>query len=65
MDIEKVAVAIEADLGDLLPHLRQALAEANASLESVTFHKQVHCRQPHQKVGLMSQISQTVSAKFT
>ncbi len=65
MDIEKVAAAIEADSGDLLPDLRRALAEANASLGGVTGPEQVLCRQPHQKSGLMSQISQMVSAKYT
>ena len=33
IDIEKVAKAIEADAGELLPDLRQSLAEAKAGLQ--------------------------------
>ena len=35
MDIEKVAAAIEAEAGESLPDLRQALAEAKVSLGGV------------------------------
>jgi putative transcriptional regulator len=36
IDIDKVAAAIEADAGESLPDLRQALAEAKAGLGRVT-----------------------------
>lgn len=65
MDIEKVAAAIEADASASLPDLRQALAEAKAQLGRVTTPEQLLARQAHRKSGLMSQISQTVSAKST
>lgn len=32
MNIEKIAKAIEADAGDMLPDLRQAIAEAKARI---------------------------------
>lgn len=41
MDIEKVAAAIEADAGEPLPDLRQALAEAAAGEGRVTTAEQL------------------------
>jgi hypothetical protein len=41
MDIEKVAKAIEADAGEPLPDLRQALAEADAVGRSRTWNYRV------------------------
>ncbi len=53
MNIEKVAAAIEVDVGELLTDLRQALAEAKASLGNVTRPEQVLHRQPDEKSGSM------------
>lgn len=52
IDIEKVATAIEADAGESLPDLRQALAEANAGLGRVTTPEQILVRQAREKSGL-------------
>ena len=52
MDIEKVAAAIEADAGESLPDLRQALAEARAGLGRVTTREQMLVRQAREKSGL-------------
>ncbi len=52
IDIEKVAAAIEADAGESLPDLRQALAEAKAGLGRVTTPEQMLVRQARQKSGL-------------
>ncbi|XVJ71549.1 MAG: helix-turn-helix domain-containing protein [Rhizobacter sp.] len=52
LDIEKVAAAIEADAGESLPGLRQALAEANAGLGRVTTREQILVRQAREKAGL-------------
>ena len=53
MDIEKVAAAIEADAGESLPDLRQALAEAKAGMVGrVTTPEQMLVRQAREKVGL-------------
>lgn len=52
IDIEKVAVAIELDAGEALPDLRQALAEAQASLGRVTTPEQILVRQAREKSGL-------------
>ena len=52
VDIEKVAAAIEADAGESLPDLRQALAEAKAGLGRVTTPEQVLVRQAREKSGL-------------
>ena len=50
--IDKVAAAIEADVGESLPDLRQALAEANAGLGRVTTPEQILVRQARAKSGL-------------
>ena len=52
IDIDKVAAAIEADAGELLPDLRQALAEAKARLGRVTTSEQILVRQAREKSGL-------------
>ena len=52
IDIEKVAAAIEADAGEALPDLRQALAEAKAGLGRVTMPEQILVRQAREKSGL-------------
>ena len=52
IDIEKMAKAIEADAGDVLPDLREALAEAKAGLGRVTTPEQMLVRQAREKSGL-------------
>ena len=52
IDIEKAAAAIEADAGEALPDLRQALAEAQAGMGRVTRPEQILLRQARQKSGL-------------
>jgi len=52
IDIEKVATAIEADAGESLPDLRQALAEAKAGAGRVTTPDQILVRQAREKSGL-------------
>lgn len=52
IDVEKVAAAIEADAGEALPDLRQALAEAKAGLGRVTTPEQIIVRQAREKSGL-------------
>ncbi|MDR3212940.1 MAG: type II toxin-antitoxin system MqsA family antitoxin [Azoarcus sp.] len=52
IDIEKVATAIEADAGESLPDLRQALAEAKAGIGRVTTPDQILVRQAREKSGL-------------
>jgi putative transcriptional regulator len=52
IDIEKVAQAIEADAGEALPDLRQALAEAKAGIGRVTTPEQILVRQAREKSGL-------------
>jgi putative transcriptional regulator len=52
MDIEKVAAAIEADAGEPLSDLRQALAEATAGLGRLTTLEQILVRQAREKSGL-------------
>jgi putative transcriptional regulator len=53
IDIEKVAAAIEADAGEFLPDLRQALAEAKTGMAGrVTTPEQILVRQAREKVGL-------------
>ena len=49
MDIEKVAKAIEADAGEALPDLRQALAEAREEMGRVTTPEQVLVRRACRK----------------
>ena len=53
-DLEKVARAIEADMGEELPDIRQALAEvkAGAAGARVTTPEQILLRQARQKTGL-------------
>lgn len=52
IDVEKVAMAIEADAGEALPDLRQALAEAKAGLGRLTTPEQMLVRQAREKSGL-------------
>lgn len=52
MDIERVASAIEADSGEALPDLRQALKEAQAGIGRVTTPAQMLVRQAREKSGL-------------
>ena len=52
INIEKVAAAIEADAGETLPDLRQALAEAKAGPGRVTTPEQILVRQAREKAGL-------------
>ncbi|MCW5260893.1 helix-turn-helix domain-containing protein [Verminephrobacter eiseniae] len=52
IDIEKVATAIEADAGEILPDLRQALAEAKAGIGRVTTPEQLLVRRAREKSGL-------------
>lgn len=52
MKIEKIARAIEADAGESLPDLRQALAEAQAGVGRVTTPEQVLVRTARAKTGL-------------
>jgi putative transcriptional regulator len=53
MDIEAVARAIEADAGEPLPDLRQALAEARAgAVARVTTPAQMLVRQARETAGL-------------
>ena len=52
IDVEKVAKAIEADAGEALPDLRQALAEAKAGLGRVTTPDQILVRLAREKSGL-------------
>lgn len=51
-DLEAVARAIEADAGEALPDLRQALKEAQAGEGRVTTPEQVLVRQAREKSGL-------------
>lgn len=52
IDIDKVAAAIEADAGETLPDLRQALAEAKTGLGRITTPDQILVRQAREKSGL-------------
>jgi putative transcriptional regulator len=52
IDIAKVAAAIEADAGESLPGLRQALAESKAGIGRVTTPEQILVRQAREKSGL-------------
>ena len=51
-DIEAVAKAIEADAGEALPDLRQALKEAQMGVGRVTTPDQILVRQAREKSGL-------------
>lgn len=55
MDLEKVALAIEADAGEALPDLREALVQAQAALGRVTTAEQVLLRTARAKTGLTQQ----------
>jgi putative transcriptional regulator len=52
IDIEAVARAIEADAGEVLPDLRQALTEAKEGVGRVNTPEQILVRQARQKSGL-------------
>ena len=52
MDIEAIAKAIEADAGEALPELRQALEETNAWMGRVTTAEQTLVRSARAKTGL-------------
>lgn len=52
MDIERIARAIEADAGETLPDLRQALEEAKAGVGRMTTPEQMLVRQAREKSGL-------------
>ncbi len=52
IDVEKVASAIEADAGEALPDLRQALTEAQTGHGRATTPEQVLVRQARQVSGL-------------
>jgi putative transcriptional regulator len=52
MNIDKVAAAIEADAGESLSDLREALAEAKAGLGRATTPEQILVRQAREKSGL-------------
>lgn len=51
-DIEKIAKAIEADIGEAIPDLRQALAEAEEGIGRVTTSEQILLREARTKMGL-------------
>lgn len=55
IDIEKVAMAIEADAGMPLPDLRLALEEAKDSVGRVTTPEQMLVRQARSRTGLSQQ----------
>jgi len=56
LDVEAVARAIEADMGDSLPDIRQALTEAkNGSVGRVTTPAQILVRTARAKTGLSQQ----------
>ncbi|HMW81957.1 MAG TPA: helix-turn-helix domain-containing protein [Accumulibacter sp.] len=52
MDVDKVAAAIEADAGEALPDLRQALAEARDGMGRITTSEQILVRQARKQSGL-------------
>ncbi|HMV07041.1 MAG TPA: helix-turn-helix domain-containing protein [Accumulibacter sp.] len=52
MDVDKVAAAIEADAGEALPDLRQALAEARDGMGRITTGEQILVRQARKQSGL-------------
>ncbi len=55
LDVEKVAKAIEADAGEALPDLRQALAEAAEGVGRVTTPAQLLVRQARERAGMTQQ----------
>jgi putative transcriptional regulator len=58
-DIEKIAKAIEADMGEALPDIRQALAEVKGVVEGarVITPEQMLMRQARQKTGLSQELA--------
>lgn len=54
-NVEKIAMAIEADAGETLPDLRQALEEARARLGRVTTPEQMLVRQAREAAGMTQQ----------
>ena len=52
IDIESVAKAIEADAGEPLPDLRQALNEAKQGVGRATTPEQILVRQARERCGL-------------
>ena len=52
MNIEKITKAIEADAGEPLPDLRQALEEAKARVGRVTTPEQMLVRQAREASGM-------------
>ena len=53
IDVEKVAHAIEADMGQALPDIRQALSELKAGTAGrVTTPEEILVRQAREKAGL-------------
>jgi putative transcriptional regulator len=52
MDVDKIAKAIEADAGESLPELRQALVEAQARVGRVTTPEQLLVRRARLACGL-------------
>lgn len=52
IDVEATAMAIEADAGETLPDLRQALEEAKAGSGRVTTPEQILVRQARERAGL-------------
>ena len=51
-DLEAAALAIEADAGEAIPELRQALAEAKEMKGRVTTPEQILVRQARERTGL-------------
>jgi putative transcriptional regulator len=52
MNVEKIAKAIEADAGEALPDLRQALEEAKARAGRVTTPAQMLVREAREAAGM-------------
>jgi len=52
IDIEAVAKAIEADAGEAIPDLRQALKEAKSGSGRITTPEQILVRQARERSGL-------------
>ena len=61
-DIEKIAMSIEADVGEPLPDLRRALAEAKACIGRVTTLEQISKLNVH--VGTARDMGRRFSAAF-
>jgi len=56
VNIEKIAKAIEADAGEPLPNLRQALSEAKARVGRVTTPEQMLVRQAREAAGMTQSV---------